>query len=1001
MGLAGASPALGQEDPQGWCAQADAVAAPAGNPVWIAPTEGGTYADVGSDHGLVVRCNPAAGWTAASARFECQELAYAGGHDASPWYPCRPGPAVIDPSDATHNFVHAHQGWVPTECWLDEGHPEREFGHNGLWRLRVTVTYMGGGGAGAMVEEVTTEVSYDAATAVWAKKPPPGPGANGEVTVEIGVTVQIPYIDAATLAGNPAGIDPSIPLIGLDRASTIAGFVQPQIAWAKVNVPPGQEGSSIRIHIRALNSTADLFVAEVAASPDTSGTWTWETTQAPGAAPGLYTYWVEWAGRNVWEHTHSVYLSPSTCWTEVGEYVGGAAPHIPLTYHTQLADGDDVAPTSAHAYVINGSPSNPDRFSVAAEGALAATLAEQAVTLNLPPLEGSPYYIVTTAVDGHGGLRAHGDVAHRNLPVLPAGARIETRVSEVYPNSDGRIFMSDHIGANPPAYVSDPTYTHGVGFGSSPALWGEYPSGTGAYWDGKERQCQPCVTTATAGFGEDTQNKARIEAAVEYRTVCYNAASTDWAPCVWAKVYFWLQDPDSNTLWDANGDTDDPATPNLDEAGHDNVRGLSDAAVTPVSANGLPVSMTYDGDTQAIVAAVLEFPDQGGDNYRVVASTTRKPDNVDDPRLFENGLPAGFVDVNTYLPPNAHRSGVLEVWRQMYYERDSMYRRAEATKESSSPGQSTVTVARTAHWQNDRDDPSDDEEDPSRWAVGQHVIIYGPSWHDWLAPEGSQTAPLRFTIQNVQPLTDGDGDVLTLNAPLPRFVGASGAYVAVVGDPGQGGITLDPAVHGHNVVDPGLMDAALGSGEGFVSVCQYPGLPRGIMASYVYAVPSSRHRAYFEHKLEPNVVHVTDAWRYDVERDQNVLGLTLMPDRDAVWLFGLLTSREEDEGPIVAVLSSDVERREAMAHEFGHVLGLYDYEEDPNGNPTQRCHPLHRDHTGDRACLMLYGTGDDAYEHDFGDGVVRLGGLAGSQGEPVDLLAITGLPDPTIHETPQ
>jgi hypothetical protein len=301
-----------------------------------------------------------------------------------------------------------------------------------------------------------------------------------------------------------------------------------------------------------------------------------------------------------------------------GDYspVGGT---LPFTLNYTLADTHSVVPSGAALYVYDlsaGRPRNDPIAQVGGATAVACALGPHAGAVELPALDGSPYYMVICAKDGYGDetlmvgpppLRPLGDRDHKDRVVSCRGVRLETVVHRVYPLNDGRVWLSDALGTI---------------WGSTPAL-----AGDGAHCQSQGGQARVQATTRLSSVDV-------IEG---------NNGTTMNRPCGGVTVHFTTVDPDSRTLWDA--------TP--DDTGSDN-SSPTPPTLTQAAVVSVPATVTQGGNPVTLALAQTDLVFAGswsGDNHAVRAS----------------------VYSTTVTGVEPVESGTLEVWKLIYYERDRMH----------------------------------------------------------------------------------------------------------------------------------------------------------------------------------------------------------------------------------------------------------------------------------------------------------------------------------------
>ena len=239
------------------------------------------------------------------------------------------------------------------------------------------------------------------------------------------------------------------------------------------------------------------------------------------------------------------------------------------------------------------------------------------LALDLPPLDGSPYFIVIVAQDAHaeeiGAQLPVGSREHADRPAHPKCVKLTYSVTQVHPDEDGRVYISDTLG-----YYSDVPLLYELLDGGAP------------------RKCQ------TANHEATIQALTTLSA---HDDVDGNEETTMNRPYGGVTVHFRPIDPDSNTLWDP------------DDGGDDN-QGGNGSVEDPPSKVAEYKEVDVEGNPEKVPIAVAEttltFTNQySGDNYTVEASPYDQP------------LPEGVPD-----PKKA--SHTLTAWKLIYYERDQM-----------------------------------------------------------------------------------------------------------------------------------------------------------------------------------------------------------------------------------------------------------------------------------------------------------------------------------------
>jgi len=230
------------------------------------------------------------------------------------------------------------------------------------------------------------------------------------------------------------------------------------------------------------------------------------------------------------------------------------------------------------------------------------------VTRNPHGVHRLAYYLLLFARDDHGDRTTDGDREHVNQPAMCKAVKLTYSVTQVHPDEDGRVYISDTLG-----HYSD-----------VPLLY--------EWVNGAPRKCQAAKHEATI------QALTTLSA---HDDVDGNEETTMNQPCGGVTVHFKPIDPDSETLWDP------------DAGGDDNQGGNGSVAPASKVAERKQVEVNGNPQTIAVAETTLTFTDQySGDNYTVEASPYDQP------------LPEG--------EPDPKKSGTLTAWKLIYYERDRM-----------------------------------------------------------------------------------------------------------------------------------------------------------------------------------------------------------------------------------------------------------------------------------------------------------------------------------------
>jgi len=372
-----------------------------------------------------------------------------------------------------------------------------------------------------------------------------------------------------------------------------------------------------------------------------------------------------------------------------------------------------------------------------------------------------------------------------------------------------------------------------------------------------------------------------------------------------------------------------------------------------------------------------------------VASPNPKPDWLVDPNV--GPPPDNWKDVNGFVPTGSARSGILEAWRQIYYEEDRVPNEGAIITADAAQGQNVVWVsddrgplARTEGWQY-----------PFDVAHGVEVFLFDAAAHDPWARDPATgrvlrdpvshepVASRRYVVDEVQDL--GDTLRLTLTEPLDRTYspGGTGHW--------QAGIAISSKGY-RTAVDAALLSQCygqLGGGpaqrEAFVLFSGHPlwgGDQHGVFLAQRFGGWSSDHEAYFDGRAEPNVVCMVHGGE---DFDPSHTG-----ENDTTWLRFIIESQS-------TLVPHDL--AEFTAHEAGHLFALTDYTGTPQG------HTAHRNWADTDGCTMVYDYPDPVppppgYKSPNrvrGDGIALLGGLLQPPAEPMDLLWIAGQPDRLVR----
>jgi len=451
-------------------------------PTWVSPGpdpfEGPVIVSVAPNRG---------NWMVSGVVFECRELAVEGGHGNAPWAQCLPQGAAAS---------------IGENLWGKQWNPcANAYGHDGSWDLKATVSYF------KMF-----------------------PYASTQKTIYTTVTLADIAILSATCDAAVPGLPPDARVIGVDPAAGSGPHRYPTFAWnIRTARPPGE--ILFNLHIYDLLTGQDLRTIPRSAIPNfaLNGSYQWDPSQPPGQGVprGLYGWYIGVVKGTLGpgDTTQSGVLAAGNMWAQPGNH-DEQAGKLPVDLHVTFTDASAVAPSVAAACVVNASPNNPNGFSVVPGGGdLDLVLGAQTKSLELDPLDGHPYYLLVYAVDDHGGLANSEDRQHEDRPIQPKAVKLRYGVTEVYPNEDGRVFISDY---NP---VTEQRF-----------------EGTGVAMLYGNVRCQV------------ENHQARVQAAVKLSvddTIPGNEGTTTNLDTGGCTVHFFPEDPDSVALWDHDTDPND------------------------------------------------------------------------------------------------------------------------------------------------------------------------------------------------------------------------------------------------------------------------------------------------------------------------------------------------------------------------------------------------------------------------------------------------------------
>jgi len=502
-------------------------------PTWVSP---------GSDPfegPVIVSVAPNRGdWMVSGVGFECRELAVEGGHGDAPWAQCLPQGAAVSMGE---------------NLWGKQWNPcANAYGHDGSWELKATVSYF------KMMPYTTTQK-----------------------TIYKTVTLADIAILSATCDAAVPGIPADARVIGVDPGAAGGPYRNPTFTWSiRTARPPGDVIFNLRI--ADVITGQDVRVIPRSSIPNFAldGSYEWDPSQPPGQAVprGVYSWSIGVVKGTLGpsDGTRSSLLQAGNVWAQPGNY-DAQGGKLPVEMHVTFTDVGGVPPSAAAVYVVNASPNNTDVFSVAGGGAdLDLTLGAQTKNLELDPLDGYPYYLVVYSKDDHGGLAGAEDRQHEDRPALPRSVKLVYAVTQMWPNQDGRVYISDH-----------------------------WPVPGERYSD------VPLLNDATKCQSADHQALARARATLSaIDTIPSNDATTMNLNTGGVWVYFHGLDPDSGVLWDPNGDQGND--------NDDDTRSMS-----PGYAVAVPSGAPTD---PALAESTLTFTDHAaGSNYRVSGTPFEDP----------------------------------------------------------------------------------------------------------------------------------------------------------------------------------------------------------------------------------------------------------------------------------------------------------------------------------------------------------------------------------------
>jgi len=676
-------------------------------------------------------------------------------------------------------------------------------------------------------------------------------------------------------------------IVWLDRGSADPQLQSPRIDltfdYAHPEDTPQPAPVDVKIEVYDLVGGATVATAlrpQIRDLTGDAGWWAWDGTGAPGPGPyGFKVSVLRCTGDAA--TTWSPHLSVDSVSATAGPFDG---QHLPVTMATTWADTANEPPSALTAYVVDASEDNqpPDpRFRFVGDGQALSTAPTTPTTIQLDPLDGSPHYIIVQGIDAHGDNTTDGNRTHTNWPALPRAVRIDTGVTEVWPRESGRVYISD----------SDPQPQRR--YAGVPVLF--------TYFEGNPRRCQT------------VDHQANIEALVELTVTNSDQSTSTSATCGGVQVYFRSLDPDSNTLWDQSSEgVDNPNTDDNVDKSVGEGRGTVAPEVSVAAAN------QSGGDpptNRAVAATTLTFTDhQAGDNYVVEASTCTLP---------------------VTRPPWV-ASGVLDAWKLIYYERDSMPTYGRLLTQPASAGDTVIHVASVV----------------SAW-LHDLAVVFDPE-HQGI----SDTHRIIW-------VSEANG-TLTLETPLVHDYQAGGV--------GAVGILTTVAPHLCQAVYPGgLGDAFAAGGDGrpraFVEWRPHPGEHGvGLYPTSLFRGFDDDLLPYFHYRGQPNVAHLIDGLCFSPDYDPYVDGTGMTRGRQVI----MMQYASDGERQI-----NQTQLAEMLVHECGHLFGLTDF---------VAGHPDHANHLRNDGCVMLYasGTATPLHPNDGLNAIAQFGGPVPAVGEPAD-----------------
>ena len=538
-------------------------------------------------------------------KFKCQEQG-GGVHGPGDWLPCNGSPeeGTGPVWDAT---VPEHGEYVFSGPWLSEWqnglgeNPART--HNGPWKLRaehwIGQTLKTSADIQVTLGNPTVQVHCEGNGALGGLPDVflISPLAEGEGPTEVDLQWTTENADLPTFDGDPQPVYANVFVHEIVTGSMVACFLEQDasdtLEWD--GTPTDEEGNPAT----GTKVPRGVYYSTAAVRIDVA------TNGYPCA---------------------SEYMTLSEMSATPGDYEDDV---LPLEVDYTIHDTSDLDASVAHVRVYNCSPANEGFATAIAPTEAPTDLGENSVLVELPALDGCPYYVILSAADDHAELpMPDGERRHAWRPARPVAVELVYSVDAVYPNTDGPIYMSDHNPDEQQRYAATPLL----------------PDGRHCQQEdyAVRLQAQALLTVVDAIPGND-EEQADL-------------------PCGGEEVYFRLVDPDSTVLWDPN--RDEPGDPGNDNEGT--------AHIEPMDAVAVRVNVGTEQEPNYIPLAEtrLELPAVcSGSNWRLAARTT--------PEIALTG--------ETF-------SGTLELWKRVYYEHDAMPVKGSAVTADAPEGQEWVDV---------------------------------------------------------------------------------------------------------------------------------------------------------------------------------------------------------------------------------------------------------------------------------------------------------------------